>query len=245
MKKVGIHQVNYFPWIGYFNKMAKSDVFIYLDEVQLTDRGYSQRAPVINIEGKASYLTVSVEKKGHRDKKFSEILLNQDFDWKEKQKNFLKGNYAKHSYYSETMELFEEILDRNYNTLLEMTLASVEAIKIRLGIDTKTVLQSSLVYDRSMKKSELMLELTKAISGEVYLSGNGARKYMDIGEFERENVKVQFQKFAPFSYSQYRQKQFVSSLSVLDIFFNMGFEGTKQLFWENLQNEEVVESVEV
>lgn len=155
MKRAGIHQVNYFPWIGYFNKMAKSDVFIYLDEVQLADRGYSQRAPVVNLEGRESYLTVSVEKKGHRRKKFSEILLNQASGWKERQKNFLRGNYAKHPYYSDTMELFEWILDGKYDTLLEVTLASVEAVKTKLGIDTETILQSSLLYDRSMKKTGL------------------------------------------------------------------------------------------
>ena len=59
MKRIGIHQINYFPWNGYFNKMAKSDIFIYLDEVQLADRGYGQRVVVINLEGKESYLTVS------------------------------------------------------------------------------------------------------------------------------------------------------------------------------------------
>lgn len=90
-----------------------------------------------------------------------------------------------------------------------------------------------------------MLELTKAVSGEVYLSGNGAKKYMDVREFEEENIKVQFQKFMPFPYPQYRQKQFVPGLSSLDMFFNIGFERTRELFWENLQNDEVMEAVEL
>ena len=141
------------------------------------------------------------------------------------------------------MELVGEVLDRPYDTLFELNLASVEAVKTRLGIETETILQSSLIYDKSRKKSDLILELTKAALGEVYLSGNGARKYMDVGEFERENIQVQFQRFTPFSYPQYRQKEFVPGLSTLDLFFNVGFEGARKLFWENLQNEEIIEPV--
>lgn len=235
LKRIGIHQINYFPWAGYFNKMAKSDLFVYLDEVQLTDRGYSQRTPVITSNGKETYLNVSVKKRGHRDKRFSEILINRDTDWQEKQRNFLRGNYAKYPYYQETMKLINTVFESKYETLMDVSLLSINIIRNIFEINTPTIMQSELVYDRNAKKNDLMLALTKSCGGEIYLSGSGAKKYMDLKEFERSGIKVQYLQFEPFEYSQLKYNHFVPGLSVLDMLFNIGIDKSKELFWENLQ----------
>lgn len=245
MKRVGIHQINYFPWIGYFNKMAKSDIFVYLDEVQLADRGYSQRTPVVTSEGKEAYLSVSVIKRGHRKKKFSEICINYQTDWVERQNNFLKGNYSKHPFYSEVKREIDNyfISMHQVNTLMEVTLSSINMIRTFFGITTPTVMQSSLKYDRTAQKNDLMLELSKSCKGDIYLSGNGARKYNDVFRFNQSGVDVQYLTFTPFFYQQFHLKDFVPGLSVLDMLFNMGIAESKRLFWENLQENEKIEHV--
>ncbi len=243
MKRIGIHQINYFPWIGYFNKMAKSDLFVYLDDVQLTDRGVSQRTSVLGLNGKETYLTVSVDKHGHREKPFKEILLNQNVNWQEVQINYLRGNYSKHPYYNEIMSLIEPIWSDDFKYLIDVTYKSVEIIKDVLGIETETIMQSELDYDRNARKNTLMLELTKSCSGDVYLSGNGARKYMNIQEFEDSGVKVQYLKFIPFEYPQYRANEFTSGMGILDLLFNVGISNAKNLFWKNIQNKEVFENI--
>lgn len=242
MKRIGIHQINYFPWIGYFNKMVKSDIFIYLDEVQLTDRGFSQRTPMVNSNGNGAYLNVSVEKHGHRDKEFREINLNNDVNWRETQINFLKGNYNRHPFFNEIMPVVERVLSEDHKRLVELNLRSIECIKELLEIETPTVMQSSLKYDRDAKKNDLMMALTQSCGGDVYLSGNGARKYMVIKNFELANIRVQFLKFQPFIYPQYKSEEFISGLSVLDLLFNVGVTGARDWFWNNLQDEEVFET---
>lgn len=241
MFRVGIHQINYFPWVGYFNKMAKSDLFVFLDEVQLADRGFSTRTPIITSTGKNAYLSVSVEKRGHREKKFSEILLNSSVDWKEKQLNFIKGNYSKCAYYNETMSLIGDIFTTDFKTLMDVNLLSVEIIKDAFEIRTRTILQSEVHYDVNSRKSDLMLDLVIGCGGDVYLSGNGARKYMSLREFNDNKVDVQYLCFTPFEYKQQGEHEFIEGLSVLDMLFNEGIENSRALFWNNMQNLEKIE----
>lgn len=243
MKRVGIHQINYFPWSGYFNKMAKSDIFIFLDEVQLSYGSYSQRTPVMSNLGQQSFLNIGVIKKGHMEKTFREILLNPESVWREKHYNFLKGSYASCPYYKEVMDAIEPVFDTNFKTLFEVTLCGINIIRDALEIHTPTVMQSSLCYDKEAKKSSLVLELTKAVDGDTYLSGSGARQYMDLQEFADQDINVEYQRFKQFEYSQRKGDSFVAGLSVLDMLFNIGISNSKELFWENIQDEEEIEQV--
>ena len=238
MKIIGIHQINYFPWLGYFNKMAKSDLFVYLDEVQLTDRGVTARTHALTSAGKESFLTVGINQKGHRNKKFSEIEINCESDWQIRQRNFLSGNYGKHPFFQEVMSIIQPIFEGRFEFLREVNLLSINIIRNILGITTPTVMQSSLDYPGDARKDELMLALTKAADGDIYLSGNGARKYMEVEKFEKDGVGVFFLKFSPFVYPQRGLEEFVPGLSTLDLLFNLGLEGAKRAFWDNIQRAE-------
>lgn len=237
-KIVGIHQINYFPWLGYFNKMAKSDLFVYLDEVQLTDRGVTVRTHIITSAGKKTYLSVGINQKGHRDKKFSEIETNEGSDWQTRQKNFIIGNYSKHPFFNEVMSLISPIFETKFQFLEEVNLLSINIIKDVLGITTPVVMQSALDYPKEAKKEALMLALTNAVKGNIYLSGSGARNYMDENKQEENGIKVCFQHFVPFEYPQHKMNEFVPGLSVLDFLFNVGLDKAKGIFCDNLQKEE-------
>lgn len=61
--KTAIHQPHYFPWLGYMDKMAKTDQFIILDEVQLTDRSPMVRNKFLTFCGREETLSLSIQKK--------------------------------------------------------------------------------------------------------------------------------------------------------------------------------------
>lgn len=227
---VGIHQPNYFPWMGYFDKMDKSDIFILLDEVQLTDSSMTQRNRVLNCNGVPSYLTVAFQKAGYMQKQLREIKLNPEIDWQKRQTDFLKGTYGKMPYFSEVWDLIEPIFTKKYDKLIDVNYDAICLVKDMLGITTRIVWQSNLDYPRDAHKNDLILNLCKSVSADCYLSGTGAQKYMDIDSFSRDGIEVEFQKFEAPAYEQKYAKEFCPGLSMLDVLLNCGIDRTKQLF---------------
>lgn len=240
--RVGIHQINYLPWMGYFNKIAKSDVFILMDEVQLSDAGMGQRNRVLNKNGEISFLTVAFQKKGYMEKPFSQVELNGSVDWQKRQYNFLWDNYHKFPYWQEVYENLAFLFTQPFETLQQVNEKVIRTIMILLDIQTPLIYQSELDYDRSVHKNDLVLELCKAAGATIYLSGNGARKYMQVDTFKKKGIDVQYQTFShPYYTQKYAKGEFVPGLSILDVLLNCGVQETKKLFWNSLCENEVCE----
>lgn len=238
--RVGIHQINYLPWMGYFNKIAKSDAFILMDEVQMTDGDMMQRNRVLNKNGEISFLTVAFVKKGYMDIPFSGVRLNHAVDWQKRQLNFLWDNYHKFPYWGEVYKSFAFVFEDEFETLQQVNERAVRQIMLLLDIQTPLIHQSSLSYDRATKNNDLVLELCKAVGADCYLSGNGAKKYMEVDSFRQQGINVQFQTFNHPTYPQkYAQGGAVTGLSILDVFLNCGIEETRRLFWKSICNNEV------
>ena len=81
-KKVGIHQANYIPWPGYFNKIKNSDVFVFLDHVDYVKNDFMNRNKIKTPNGWC-YLTIPIERIFYRNH-FNTVLLPKDNTWAEK-----------------------------------------------------------------------------------------------------------------------------------------------------------------
>jgi hypothetical protein len=234
--KIAIHQPWYFPWIGFFDKLAKVDKFIFLDEVQLQDRSYMFRNRLITNSGDIKYLTISYIKRNYIKKKYKEIEINTQFDWQKKHSNFIKTNYKKTLFFDEVWDNIKDIFDSEYIYLNEVCIDCVTILGKMLDINTEITFQSNLDYDKNAKKSDLNLNICKILDATVYLSGQGGKNYMNIDSFAKENIQVVFQEFKHFSYPQINSVEFIPGISILDMFFNCGLERSREIFWNNINN---------
>ena len=223
---VAIHQPNFFPWLGYFNKIYQSDVFVFLDEVQFprTSSGNIVNRSRVLCSGNTKWLTSTLNKKSSITK-ISEVEIKDGV----KQKNFekLQQYYKKSKYYKDVIEFIEELMLFKDNNLRDYNINAIKAICNKLGIKRDSVLQSSLHTTKA--KEDLIIEITKKVGGDVYLSGNGAKKYQKEENFLNQGIELVYQNFTPKSYEQIGAKEFIAGLSILDSLFNVGFEGTKEL----------------
>ena len=232
-----IHQLHYFPWLGYMDKMARSDVFLLLDRVQLNDNSYMFRHQLLDKNGERKYITIPFHKKGYMFRAYNELELNGDVDWQTRQKNFICDNYRRHPFFEEIWEEIEPLFSRHFSFLWEVTDESVHIMRRLLDVKTPLVYESSLDHVEG-RKNEFLVGLLKQLDVNCYLSGSGAKKYMDTGIFEKAGIRVEFQQFALPVYPQKNSQEFVGGLSGLDILFNCGVKGTRRIFWDNLSSKQ-------
>ena len=228
----GIHQPHYYPWIGYFNKMAKSDIFILLDEVQMEKGSYMYRNRILNKQGKIVYLTISGDKHGFIDKEYREIRSKDDTVWLTKHKEEIKRAYGDSVYFAEVWSVLSDLFETHESTICDYCIRSILRIRDLLGIESRVVLQSELKYDITQRKNDLVIELCRAVGAAEYLSGNGARKYADESSFADASIALLYQQFEMPEYPQINSKEFVGGLSILDLLFNCGIQRSKEIFWK-------------
>ncbi|MFB0523511.1 MAG: WbqC family protein [Candidatus Bathyarchaeia archaeon] len=213
------HQPNYLPWLGYFDKMKKCDVFVIEDAVQFEYHGYTNRNR-IKTRGGATWLTVPVRAPARRQHiNQVEIANDSDPKWRRRHWRTLQANYGKAPHWNEYNRFFEDTYKRTWEKLTDLNMHLIGGLMRFLNIKTRLVLASTL--DVEGKKSELIIRQCKALDADTYLSGAGGKAYIDIQEFKDAGLKVVFQDF---KYPVYKQLHgdYIPNLSVVDYLFCTG-----------------------
>ncbi len=209
------HQPNYLPWIGFFDKIKRSDLFIVEDNLQYVKREFQNRNQ-IKTPTEVRWLTVPVECEYQAPINKVQVSKKGEPDWANRHWLSLKYNYSKAPYWKKYCNFFEDAYSREWEYLIDLNLHLIKGIMDFLNIKTPLVMASSL--NVSGKNSELVLSQCKKLNADTYLSGNGARQYLNVQIFENEKIKVVFQDFKHPTYPQL-YGEFVPNLSIVDYLF--------------------------
>lgn len=220
-KVFSIHQPNYIPWLGYFYKIIKSDIFVFLDSVQYPrGQSFSARNKIKTPNG-STWLTIPVSiPSGSKGKaSFNEVTFANE-KWKDKHLKTIKMSYSKAPYFDEIFELLEPII-RNENSFVELNIHLITAICNYLGIDTTTVRLSELLSEYG-EKTQLIIDIAEELSASVYLSGTGGGKnYNDEKLLNEQRIELEYSNFKHPVYDQL-WGEFESNLSIIDLLMNHG-----------------------
>lgn len=224
---LSIHQPGYFPWLGLLDKVRRSDVFMIMDEVQLSDSAFQHRNLFLTPEGAAKFLTIPFVKKDYLQRRFRDIPI-ADPGWRTRHRNFLWNSYRSHPFAAQILPPVEQFLASDYPLLGEAVIASMRLAFELMGISTRVILQSEMDYDRSLRRGELVAALVHAAGASCYLSGTGAKAYLDetlLGP----GVSVRYNGYVHPRYPQHGRTGFTEGLSCLDVLFNLGTRGSHAL----------------
>ena len=217
---VSIHQPNYLPWLGFFNKVSQSDIYVVFDDVQYPmGKDFHNRNQIKTNNGK-TWLTIPVVGKSER-RKFNEIQI-KDNGWNEKHLNNIKNFDGKTKYFNDYYSDLDKFYTNTYDKLIDLNMDMNKWFFKLLDIDTEIVYSSKLC-NNDLRGLDKIIYILKKINTKRYITSNGpgASRYIDESVFKNNNIELIWNEYTHPTYNQ-QFGEFIPYMSILDLLFNEG-----------------------
>ena len=157
-KIVAVHQPNFFPWLGYFDKIARSDIFVFFDNVQFPKKGgsWSNRVKLL-IAGDAKWVKKAFIERNYTGLRNINEMYFQDDNWRIKMLKSMDANYKKHSFYKETMDVIEPLILNSENNIAEYNIHAVKKFVQLLDLNSTELRRSSEFFKSLLESITLFL----------------------------------------------------------------------------------------
>lgn len=227
MRIVGILQPGYLPWLGFFEQMLRSDIFVIYDDVQYDKHGWRNRNRVKGPQGPV-WLTVPVRLKGLNKPKINEVKIDPaQSRWAKKHCETLRQLYGKAPFFSQYYPHLEKILKQTWDRLVDLDMALIRLISDWLGLAPEIVMSSSLGCQAADPTARL-IEICRTMEADIFYEGSSGKNYLDLSRFAAAGLQVVFQEYQCRPYPQLHG-EFIPYLSIVDLLFNCGPESPAYL----------------
>lgn len=212
-----------FPWVGLFEQIRLADIYVHYDDVQLPlGRSFITRVQVKNLSG-VQWLTLPIAPGPHLAK-INESSTKETRDWRSEHVKLLTALYAEAPHFREMIDIVEEVYDHRDCNVAVLNARGIE--RISRYFDLECTFRTSSEMNVPGKSSERLLAMVQSLKGSTYITGHGARSYLDHEMFERSGVNVEYIQYQRLPYEQLHGK-FTPFVSVLDLIANVGKAGRR------------------
>lgn len=215
---ISTHQPNYIPWLGYFYKIWKSDIFVFLDDVQFSKKGLHNFHYLK--QNKAS-VKINIPVKHAYTDPIKNVKTNDQGGWKDRHLSLIEQCYVKATFFDIIFNDFKSILMPNYDNLADLNIAIIKFISGKFNFQTRFITSSSLEIEA--KNEERIIQICKKLNATIYYSGNGAKAYQSNENFERNGLSLVYDDFYPLPYNQL-EGDFIANVSIIDFLMNYGYD---------------------
>ena len=215
-KTLAVLQPGYLPWLGFFDQMRRSDVFVYYDDVQFDKHGWRNRNRVKAPNG-AHWLTVPV--RHHGKPRIIDVDIDERAPWPRRHTGTIRQFYARAPFLDRYVSELEVLLVRPWTKLVDLDLAVAAKMAEWLGV--RTQIERSSCLGIAGERSARLVRICQRFGATRYLSGNAALAYLDVGLFASSGIEVVWQDFRHPTYPQ-QHGDFVPYLSAMDLLLNCG-----------------------
>ncbi len=222
--KVAIMQPYFFPYIGYFQLIARSDVFVLHDDVQYIKGGWVNRNRIL-LNGESRMITLPVKKDAYH------LPINarsyvEDTRSRKDIVNLVKQAYARAPFFADVFPLVEESLMFAENNVARYNENLIRRISDFMGLTTRIINSSDLQKDNSLAGESRVLEICKRLGATEYNNPQGGQTLYNFATFHESGLDLRFLVMRPVPYPQ-RAGSFVPYLSVIDALLSNGPENIR------------------
>jgi len=229
--KLAIMQPYFLPYLGYFSLIKHTDEFILFDTVQFIRHGWIERNRILKPSNGWQYIMVPL-KKHSRETLIKDIEINNDQQWKEKILAQLQHYKKQAPYFSNVIDILNEIFSKEYATIVDLNLASLKTVCNYLGINTPIQVFSLMNIDIEPANApdEWALNICKALGNvDEYWNPPGGQSFFNKKKYENADINLKFHSAILTDYDQ-KRNVFEPGLSIIDVMmFNSVEEINKML----------------
>ena len=219
---LSVHQPQYIPWLGYFDKIDRSNCFVFLDNVKYKPREYQNRNKICTKDGWI-WLTVPIISKGLERQKICDVKIDNDSGWQRRHAGSLRACYGRARFFKDHFSFFEDVYTRRWEKLVDLNIYIIKCLVKELKIETHLYYESEI--GTSSQGTDRIIEICRKLKADTYLSGIGGRDYLEEEKFAQEGIKLEYQNFVHPVYRQRDTKgkhSFLPYMSAIDLLFNEG-----------------------
>lgn len=224
--KVLVTQSMLFPWVGLLEQISLADIIVHLDEVQFSKGGFCNRVQIKTASG-IKWMTVPVK----RDKLTSSIdsiTIDNGVNWKQRHISLLKNSFSFCPFSGDALDLVSSLHNQSYSYISHLSRSSMLLLADYFGLLSNKVLVDSRDLCVTGVGSCRVLNIVKEVGGSTYITGHGARNYLDHNQFESCGINVEYMEYLSLPYPQ-KWGEFTPYVSGLDLVANLGKGGSHMI----------------
>ena len=217
----GILQPGYLPWLGFFEQVARCDVFVLYDDVRYDKDGWRNRNRIKTANG-AQWLTVPVVVRFDQQPLISEVMIDDKTNWRKKHLASIRQNYSKAPFFKDYIGIFDEAYSMDWEYLADLDMHFILKLCGCMGLGGKNILRSSTLGIEGGKIDRL-IAICRHFGADTFYEGASGRNYIEESVFEENGIKLRYQDYKHPVYNQL-YGDFIPYLSAIDLLFNHGGE---------------------
>lgn len=234
--KVVISQPMFFPWVGLFEQIKLADVYVHYGDVAFSKGSFVNRVQ-IKCSSDTKWLTLPLRAFA-LGTSIDNISVRDDM-WKQSHISLLEQKYQEAPALGAMLKIVRELHQIQSESLGQIARKSILLCKDYLNLNPKLKILESYEISSEGSGSRRVLDIVKRLGGTTYVTGWGARNYLDHELFERSGVRVEYMNYAMTPYPQLHGT-FTPYVSILDLIANVGEDGVKYMnsnttYWKDFK----------